>query len=104
LVPVIAERWAWYDAVDELEPSFFVDGEIPPVYPDHFVARVCAVGALALLIRREHTASGGALSVSQAESILNVMPEFFLSASMNGDVKPDPKVDLADFPHFSDAF
>jgi hypothetical protein len=31
LVPVIAERWGWYDAVDELETSSFVDGEIPPV-------------------------------------------------------------------------
>jgi pyruvate,water dikinase len=30
-VPVIAERWEWYDALDELEPPFFVDGTIPPV-------------------------------------------------------------------------
>src|SRR5690606_19730590 len=30
-VPVIEERWEWYDALDELEPPFFVDGEIPPV-------------------------------------------------------------------------
>lgn len=30
-VPVIAERWEWFDALDELEPPFFVDGEIPPV-------------------------------------------------------------------------
>ncbi|KOS58192.1 phosphoenolpyruvate-utilizing protein [Rhodococcus rhodochrous KG-21] len=30
-VPVIAERWEWYDALDELEPPFFIDGEIPPV-------------------------------------------------------------------------
>lgn len=31
-VPVIAERLEWYDALDELEPPFFVDGEIPPVH------------------------------------------------------------------------
>ncbi|HWD82400.1 MAG TPA: PEP-utilizing enzyme [Kribbella sp.] len=30
-VPVIAERWEWYDALDEREPPFFIDGEIPPV-------------------------------------------------------------------------
>lgn len=30
-VPVIAERLEWYEALDELEPPFFVDGEIPPV-------------------------------------------------------------------------
>lgn len=41
-VPVIAERWEWYDALDELEPPFFINGEIPPVTtwpkkrdPDH---------------------------------------------------------------------
>ncbi|WP_286901574.1 PEP-utilizing enzyme [Thermocrispum sp.] len=30
-VPVIEERWEWYDALDELEPPFFINGEIPPV-------------------------------------------------------------------------
>lgn len=41
-VPIIAERWEWYDALDELEPPFFINGEIPPVTtwpkkkdPDH---------------------------------------------------------------------
>jgi pyruvate,water dikinase len=28
---VIHERWEWYQALDELEPPFFVVGEIPPV-------------------------------------------------------------------------
>jgi len=30
-VPVIAERWEWYDSLSELEPPFFINGEIPPV-------------------------------------------------------------------------
>lgn len=30
-VPIIDERWEWFDKLDELEPPFFVDGEIPPV-------------------------------------------------------------------------
>lgn len=30
-VPIIAERWEWFEALDELEPPFFVNGEIPPV-------------------------------------------------------------------------
>ena len=28
-VPIIAERWEWYDA-SQLEPPFFVDGVVPP--------------------------------------------------------------------------
>ncbi|PWI10404.1 phosphoenolpyruvate-utilizing protein [Streptomyces sp. NWU339] len=30
-VPVIAERWEWYESLSELEPPFFINGEIPPV-------------------------------------------------------------------------
>lgn len=29
--PVIAERWEWYHALQELEPPYIIDGEIPPV-------------------------------------------------------------------------
>jgi rifampicin phosphotransferase len=29
-IPVIAERWEWFDELSELEPPFFVDGQIPP--------------------------------------------------------------------------
>jgi rifampicin phosphotransferase len=29
-IPIIAERWEWFDELSELEPPFFVDGQIPP--------------------------------------------------------------------------
>lgn len=40
------------------------------VYPDHVAGRVSALGAVALLIRRERTGRGGVASVSQAEVML----------------------------------
>jgi crotonobetainyl-CoA:carnitine CoA-transferase CaiB-like acyl-CoA transferase len=41
------------------------------VFPDHVVARITALAALALLIRRERTGSGGHVHVSQAEAAIN---------------------------------
>ena len=62
------------------------------IFPDHFVARVCSVGALALLIRRMRTNIGGTVSVSQAETIINSIPEFFLAESLNSE--PVNQVDI----------
>ncbi|MEH3035909.1 MAG: CoA transferase [Sphingomonas adhaesiva] len=53
------------------EPESFSDGIT--VYPDHVAARVGAVGAVALLIRRWRTGRGGTASVSQAEVMLGHM-------------------------------
>jgi crotonobetainyl-CoA:carnitine CoA-transferase CaiB-like acyl-CoA transferase len=41
------------------------------VYPDHVCARIGALGALALLIRRERTTRGGSVSVAQSEVMLS---------------------------------
>jgi crotonobetainyl-CoA:carnitine CoA-transferase CaiB-like acyl-CoA transferase len=41
------------------------------VYPDHVCARIGAMGALALLIRRERTGRGGSVSVAQSEVMLS---------------------------------
>lgn len=51
------------------EPGTFSDAVT--VYPDHVCARVGAMGALALLIRRERTARGGSVSVAQSEVMLS---------------------------------
>lgn len=53
------------------EPDGFSDGVT--VYPDHVAARIGAVGALALLIRRMRTGQGGTASVSQMEVMLGHM-------------------------------
>ncbi|WP_396898216.1 CoA transferase [Mycolicibacterium sp.] len=41
------------------------------VYPDHVCARVGALAALTLLLRRERTATGGSVSVAQSEVMLS---------------------------------
>lgn len=51
------------------EPETFCD--TVTVYPDHVSARIGALTAIALLLRRERTGGGGAASVSQAEVMLS---------------------------------
>ena len=51
------------------EPGSFSDAAT--VYPDHVCARIGAMAALALLIRRERTARGGSVSVAQSEVMLS---------------------------------
>lgn len=51
------------------EPGAFADAIT--VYPDHVSARLGALGALALLIRRERTGRGGSVSVAQSEVMLS---------------------------------
>jgi len=63
----------------EVEASFS-DGVT--IYPDHFAARVVAIGALALLIAREQTGLGGCANVSQAETFLTANSEHFLRESL----------------------
>lgn len=63
----------------EIEASFS-DGVT--IYPDHFAARVVAIGALALLIAREQTGMGGGANVSQAETFLTANSEHFLRESL----------------------
>lgn len=51
------------------EPGTFSDAIT--VYPDHACARIGALGALALLVRRERTGRGGSVSVAQSEVMLS---------------------------------
>jgi crotonobetainyl-CoA:carnitine CoA-transferase CaiB-like acyl-CoA transferase len=51
------------------EPGTFSDAVT--VYPDHVCARIGALSALALLVRRERTGRGGSVSVAQSEVMLS---------------------------------
>ncbi len=51
------------------EPGTFSDAIT--VYPDHVCARIGALSALALLVRRERTGRGGSVSVAQSEVMLS---------------------------------
>jgi crotonobetainyl-CoA:carnitine CoA-transferase CaiB-like acyl-CoA transferase len=59
----LSKQWVYPD-----EPDGFCD--TVTVYPDHVAARIGAIGALTLLIRRMRTGRGGIASVSQAEVML----------------------------------
>lgn len=58
------DLWVYPD-----EPESFCD--TVTVYPDHVAARIGALGALALLLRRERTGTGGSVSVAQSEVMLS---------------------------------
>ncbi|MEN4397692.1 CoA transferase [Mycolicibacterium senegalense] len=51
------------------EPESFCD--TVTVYPDHVAARIGALGALSLLLRRERTGTGGSVSIAQSEVMLS---------------------------------
>ncbi|AKS35344.1 CaiB/BaiF CoA-transferase family protein [Mycolicibacterium goodii] len=58
------DLWVYPDA-----PGEFCD--TVTVYPDHVAARIGALTALTLLLRRERTGTGGAVSVAQSEVMLS---------------------------------
>ncbi|VEG57053.1 L-carnitine dehydratase/bile acid-inducible protein F [Mycolicibacterium aurum] len=67
------------------------------VYPDHVAARIGTLTALALLLRRERTGSGGAASISQAEVMLSHLAADIAADALQrgGHVRTDePRTDL----------
>jgi crotonobetainyl-CoA:carnitine CoA-transferase CaiB-like acyl-CoA transferase len=59
----IALVWHYPD-----DPTGFSD--TITIYPDHVAGRICAIGVVALLIRRLRTGRGGTTAVAQAEVVL----------------------------------
>ncbi|MFV0278007.1 MAG: CoA transferase, partial [Parahaliea sp.] len=69
------------------------------IYPDHFAARVSAVGIAAALVRRLATGRGGTVSVAQVECILNALATEFLHESLQpGALQPRGNADPFDAP------
>ena len=64
------------------DPDSFSDAVT--VYPDHVAGRVSALGAVALLIRRERTGRGGVASVSQAEVMLAQFASHLVARDLPG--------------------
>lgn len=69
----------WADTDDGGAGHAFCDSTT--VFPDHVVARITAVAALAVLIRRERTAIGGRVHVSQAEAAIAQLDVVYASES-----------------------
>ncbi|WP_370062735.1 CoA transferase [Mycobacterium sp. MAA66] len=65
------------------------------VFPDHVVARVAAIGALAALIHRQRAGSGAHVHISQAEVAVNVLATTYVAEAARGaglTVEADPAV------------
>jgi crotonobetainyl-CoA:carnitine CoA-transferase CaiB-like acyl-CoA transferase len=59
------------------------------IFPDHLAGRLCALAALAALLRRERTGSGGFAEVAQIEAVTGMLAELLLKAGLApGSVKP----------------
>ncbi|MEB3030555.1 CaiB/BaiF CoA-transferase family protein [[Mycobacterium] nativiensis] len=64
------------------------------VFPDHVVARVTAIGALAALIAARRTGAGAHVHVSQAEAAVNQLDTSYVARAAGPSVVPDIAVDL----------
>lgn len=80
----LTNAWRYDD-----DPAGFCDSIT--VYPDHTAARMGALAALALLIRRRQTGTGGTVSVTQAEVMLMQFAAEFGAQSLAPET-----VDVAD--------
>jgi crotonobetainyl-CoA:carnitine CoA-transferase CaiB-like acyl-CoA transferase len=59
------------------------------IFPDHLVGRVCALGAMAALLRRERTGRGSLVEAAQIEAVTSMIGELLLKAGLEpGSVKP----------------
>ncbi|NLR73041.1 CoA transferase [Novosphingobium sp. ERN07] len=65
------------------DPESFSDAIT--VYPDHVAGRICALGVVALLIRRLRTGKGGLSCVSQAEVMLAHFAEAIETGEIGGE-------------------
>jgi crotonobetainyl-CoA:carnitine CoA-transferase CaiB-like acyl-CoA transferase len=71
----------------------FPEGGMPPgsgaIHPDHTAGRMLALGAIATLFARERRAAGGHVEVAQAETIIGLLADLMLKASLEpGSVSP----------------
>ncbi len=67
--------WLWTSR-DAGEGGFY---DATTVFPDHVVARITAVAALAAIIHREHTGSGANVHISQAEAAVNQLATAYVA-------------------------
>jgi crotonobetainyl-CoA:carnitine CoA-transferase CaiB-like acyl-CoA transferase len=84
----LTDQWRYAN-----DPEGFSDALT--VYPDHVAARIGAIGALALLIRRARTGAGGTVHIAQNEVMLSHMAT---AIARGGDPLPEPDAPWGVFP------
>ncbi len=72
--------WTSEQAATENSRHPFYDATT--VFPDHVVARVTAIGALAALIHRDRTDAGARVHVSQAEAVVNQLDTTYVTHAL----------------------
>jgi crotonobetainyl-CoA:carnitine CoA-transferase CaiB-like acyl-CoA transferase len=83
--------WLWTS--EDAEPGNFYDATT--VFPDHVVARITAIGALAALVQRDHTGIGAHVHISQAEAAVNQLTTAYVAEACRAaglPVTDDPAV------------
>ncbi|BBZ23011.1 putative CoA-transferase [Mycolicibacter hiberniae] len=88
----ITALWTATDDEGDAQRHPFYDATT--VFPDHVVARVAAIGALAALIGARRTATGSHVHVSQAETAVNQLDTSYVARAAGPAVQPDSAVDL----------
>ncbi|ORV45544.1 acyl-CoA transferase [Mycolicibacter engbaekii] len=88
----ITALWTATDDEGDAQRHPFYDATT--VFPDHVVARVAAIGALAALIGARRTATGSHVHVSQAETAVNQLDTSYVARAAGQAVQPDTAVDL----------
>ena len=68
----VTNLWRYPD-----DPASFSDHVT--IYPDHYAARVACLAVVAGLVRRKRTGNGADIRVSQAETVINMLAEDFVS-------------------------
>lgn len=79
----LTERWRYADAADGYSDSI-------TIYPDHVAARAGALAAVALLIRRLRSDTGGEAEIAQAEVMLGHFAADVARASAGKDAAGPP--------------
>ncbi|MGX9792012.1 CoA transferase [Mycobacterium sp. MMS18-G62] len=69
----VTRLWTSADA----EPGTFYDATT--IFPDHVVARITAIAALAAIIGRDHAESGAHVHISQAEAAVNQLATAYVA-------------------------
>ncbi len=72
--------WTSEEAATEDSRHPFYDATT--VFPDHVVARVTAIGALAAVIHRDRTGAGARVHVSQAEAVVNQLDTTYVAHAL----------------------
>ena len=81
----VTSLWAGEDTSSGPQAGRHPFFDATTVFPDHVVARITAIGALAALIARTHTGRGVRIHVSQAEAGINQLDTLYVTRNVRSE-------------------